>query len=279
MEATLYVDVENLRDIAQQVIIATVAQWPTEFPKPSMIQLYVSADQMHLWNIWASHQFPSIKVCVNGVQRYSSVTKNSADLSLVLNALADLLKGRTTHIAILSDDSDYVALFTAIQKEMPHDDKNSLPFIWFITDRPDTHSRALNDFIPSRYLHCINCIENKKSVTENTNEKVVIHHRQVAVETKKVVSDNHQLEIEKIVKAIIQDISVGPFRSTDCMKIVKRQFPSNQLANADNATFGNQFAKNIWPVLEKHGVLLPNPGKKPRKYEMTDEAKKSAMGN
>jgi len=271
---TLYVDVENLLDKAQQVITSTIEEWPSEFPKPNILQLYVDADQTHVWEIWASHKFPSINTRVNGVQRYSSVTKNSADMSLITNALADQLKGRTSHTAILSDDSDYIALFTALMKEIPRNDKNDVPFIWFITDRPDTHSRTLNSFIPPQYLRCIKCGDDKKTPLD-IKEKVVIRTRQVASDKKKVNPDERKSEIEQIVIAIIQDIPIGPFKSADCKKIIKKHFPNNQLSLADNATFGNQFAKNIWPGLEKRGVLLPNPNKKPRKYEMTDGAKKT----
>jgi hypothetical protein len=267
----LYVDVENLRDMARQLITTTIEEWPANFPKPNILQLYVSADQTHIWEIWAGHKFPSLELNINGVQRYSLATKNSADMSLMLSAFADISKNRATHVAILSDDSDYIALFTAMTKEIPRDDKNMIPFIWFITDRPDTHSRILDDFIPSQYLHFIKCKNDKKPVDEIVKSKIVVRNRQPTITIDKATSNDQ--EINKIVEAIIQDVPVGPFRSTDCIKIVKKHFPSSPLSLANTATFGNQFAKNIWPLLEKRGARLPNPDKKPRKYEMTGEAK------
>ena len=57
------------------------------------------------------------------------------------------------------------------------------------------------------------------------------------------------------------------------MPIVKRHFPTHHLSKADTAKSGMYFAKNVWPVLERYGVQLLNPGKRPRKYLMTEEAK------
>ena len=78
---------------------------------------------------------------------------------------------------------------------------------------------------------------------------------------------------EKIALTIIEKIPVGPFKSTDCKDIIKTYFQKHPLASADGATFGSQFLKNCWPFLEKYGVkILKN--KSPRKYEMTELAKK-----
>ena len=41
----LYIDVENLQDIAQQAILSTIENWPEGFPKPTMFQMYVHSDQ------------------------------------------------------------------------------------------------------------------------------------------------------------------------------------------------------------------------------------------
>jgi len=274
---TLYVDVENLTEFAKDAITATIAQWPADFPRPDNVRLYVRADQTRLWQFWADHQLPGIKVTVNGIQRYGYgvISKNLADMALVLDAISDLLTRRISHIAILSDDSDYVALFAAIKQEAHWADKQALPFMWFLTDRPDTHSRALNDFLPARYLHIVSYGEGKTTAAAPVREKAPDLPRLPVVHKERPVHVNRQPEYEAMAHAIIQRLPIGPFRSMDCMKIIRSQFPNSHIARADNATFGNQFAKNIWPILEKHGARLPNPEKKPRKYEMTEEAKKN----
>jgi len=39
----LYVDVENLLDIAKEAIKDTFERWPEELPRPSILNLYVKA--------------------------------------------------------------------------------------------------------------------------------------------------------------------------------------------------------------------------------------------
>ena len=256
---TLYVDVENLHDVAQHAIISAIAQWPTEFPKIEALQLYVTADQSQLWNMWATHQFPTVRICVKGVQRYGSASKNLADMSLILDALADLLKSRTTHVAVLSDDSDYVVLFAAINHEMPSDSRNKVPFAWFLTDRPDTHTSNLNNFLPSGYIHVVPCAAKLKPKS--------------ATVKKSVPNGVAQSVDEVIAKAIIREIPIGTFKNADCMNIVKKHFPEDSLAHEDSAKFGLHFAKRVSPILQSYGVKLLK-GRNPRKYEITEEAKK-----
>ena len=73
--------------------------------------------------------------------------------------------------------------------------------------------------------------------------------------------------------AVISDTPLGPFKSTDCLPIIKKHWPDHTLAKAGGAEFGSQFKNNIWPILEERGVKIENPGTKPIKYEMTAGAK------
>ncbi len=260
----LYIDVENLQDIAKRAILSTVECWPDGFPQPTMLRLYVRADQTELWQIWATNKFPSLDVQVKGVQHYIlKGSKNSADMSLALDALSDILQGRATHIAILSDDSDFASLFAKIKSELQGKENQNIPFHWFVTDRPDTRSPTLNDFFPTEYLQMINC----------TSVKQIESERKQGSSIGRLDSS----EEEQIALNIIKDIPVGLFKSTDCKKIIEFYFPQHSLANTDSATFGTQFLKTLWPLLEKYGVLQANPGKKPRKYEMTKDAKKKGL--
>ena len=127
-----YVDVENLQDIDKQVILSAFQEWPEGFPQPTALRLYVRADRTELWHIWATNMFPSLDIQVKGVQHYVlKGSKNSADISLALDALADILQVRVTHIAILSDDSDFATLFSKIRYELQEKENHSIPFLWF----------------------------------------------------------------------------------------------------------------------------------------------------
>ncbi len=270
---TLYVDVENLQDPARDVIASTIAQWPPSLPQPNVLQLYVGADQTQLWDIWASHKFPSITPSIKGIQRYGAASKNLADMALMLDAITDLLKARTALVAILGDDSDYVALFAAICREVPYDDTGKVPFAWFLTDRPRTHSKVLNEFVPSQYIHTVICQEKSEVDTAKSTEKVPKAKSPVTPGDKQENGAKiNQSEDVLIAKAIIRHITVGQFKSTDCMQIVKQNFPEHKLAEVDGAQFGTHFTKFILPILKQYGVTV-SKGRPPRKYEMTQQAK------
>ncbi|MBI2850389.1 MAG: NYN domain-containing protein [Chloroflexi bacterium] len=263
---TLYVDVENLMDLAKEAIAAAFEQWPEEFPRPSVLKLYARADQVELWRVWATHKFPSLEVHVTGVQHYSvSASKNSADIALALDAMADLLKGRTTYVAVLSDDSDFAVLFGKISQEFPRRDDSAVPFIWFMTDRLDTRSSILNEFFPSRYVRTVAC-DTRKPAPQHRIRRV-----SPAAAVQKSESDTAEARL--IADTIIKNIPIGSFKSTDCVRIIRQHFPDHPLTKLDPAKFGTRFTKSIWPILESYGVRLTNPNKKPRRYEMTEEAK------
>ena len=79
-----------------------------------------------------------------------------------------------------------------------------------------------------------------------------------------------------MARAVVEEIEVGQFKSTDCQRIIKERWPRHPLASAGGASFGAEFKNNIWPVLEGWGVEISNPGKNPIKYEMVDKAKLAA---
>lgn len=256
----LYVDVENLTDIAMEAIIRVFEQWPEELPRPSKLRLYVRADQVELWRFWAAERCLSPDIQVVGVQHHTlKGSKNSADIALALDAITDLLKGRTTYTAVLSDDSDFATLFIKITQEVPRLDSGKSPFIWFLTDRTDTRSPILDEFLPPNYVRTVVCSE----------KKITIAHRKT-----KPPAEHKETQDVLIARIIVKNIPVGPFKSTDCVKLIGQYFPKHSLAKLDSASFGTQFVKTLWPILEGYGVLVTNPNKRPRRYEMTEEAKR-----
>ncbi|MFC1962749.1 NYN domain-containing protein [Chloroflexota bacterium] len=263
----LYIDVENLLDVAREAICSVIEKWPDEVPKPTSLRLYTRADQTELWQIWTTDRFPSLDVQVKGVQHFTiKGSKNSADIALALDALADLLQDRVSHVAVLSDDSDFTSLFLRIKTELGIKGNQSLPFTWFVTNRPDTVSPNLTDFLPSECIHMISCAPIQESKSKNKRTRTI-----------KVSSTSEE---EQIALRIIEDMPVGAFKSTDCREIIKINFPTHALVKAAGPLFGNQFGDKIWPKLEKYGVLLASPSRGPRKYEITEAAKnKILMGN
>ncbi len=277
-QSIFYVDIENLQDAAQQAITSAIVHWPEEFPKPAIVKLYVRADQTELWNIWAGHHLPSVEVVVKGVQHYTVTgSKNSADIALALEALADVLKGRTKYVGVFSDDSDFATLFATIKLETGASENPKVPFKWFMTNRSGTRSPMLADFFPAEYIQTVVCTAPAVISNEPTPKVSIPIHPQNPLASSKprkpAPAVNNHSEDEAIAKAIIKNTAVGFFKSADCKKVVIQYFPKHLLARSDSARFGTLFSKDIWPILEKYGVRLPNPNRKPRKYEMTEEAK------
>ena len=265
----LYVDVENLQTDGQQLIKTLIDDWPTTVPNPSQLMLYVRADMVELWRVWATTQFEPLKVVVNGIQHFSmSLSKNSADIAIAVNAMADLLLKRITHVVVLSDDSDFVSLYAAIRDELTRSqvDNYKVPFLWATTDRKNSLSATIRQFLPRDLLHVVAV---RHSQTDDSESSEMLTSRP------QLIASSPASEIwTEIAQAIVRQIEVGPFRSTDCRELIEKNWPKLSMATASKPAFGIEFKKNIWPVLQSMGVKIANPGEKPIRYEMTEEAKK-----
>ena len=253
----LYVDAENLHSSGQSLIQSLMDDWPDKIPAPTRLTLYVRADQAELWSLWATTRFSDLEVVVKGTQHFSMAsTKNSADIGIATNAMADLILGRVSHIAVFSDDSDFISLYAAVRDEVeisPSADK--VPFLWIVTDRKGSLSATVKQFFPSSALHVVSmeCTNVQPNVTL---ESATSHWTEMA-------------------KAVVEDIPVGPFKSTDCQPVIKERWPDHPVASTGGSPFGIEFKNNIWPILQSFGVTIKNPGKKPIQYEMSAEAKKT----
>ena len=54
----LYVDVENLQTDGQAMVESLIENWPDKVPTLSRLMLYVRADQVELWRLWATEPIP-----------------------------------------------------------------------------------------------------------------------------------------------------------------------------------------------------------------------------
>ena len=210
-----------------------------------------------------------MEVAVHGTQHFSmNSSKNSADIAIATNAMADLILKRVTHVTVFSDDSDFISLYAAIRDELdiPLAD-GRVPFLWVVTDREGSLSTTVKQFFPPDQLHVV-AIESSDAQNAEASESP----------TSKPAHSHPAKGIwAEMAQSVLRDIPVGPFKSTDCQPIIKGHWPNHPLACAGGSPFGIEFKNNIWPVLEKLGVKIRNPGKKPIQYEMTPEAKNSSV--
>ena len=249
----LYIDVENLQDRARTVIEGLIADWPVEVPKLRQLNLYVRADQAQLWELWASSKFPGIQINVKGIQHFSLLAKNSADITIAVDAISDFLTKKVSFICLLSDDSDFISVYAKVRELQP---QKQVPFRWILTDREGTKSTTIRDYFPNDHIHVVR-FPSRDAPTKNS------------IPSKLVQSDS----FEDMAITIIQQLPTGNFKSTDCQEIIKQSWPSHHLAKASGPNFGTEFANKIWPFLGERGVNLIK--QKPRRYEMTREAKNS----
>ncbi len=251
----LYVDVENLQSDGQPVILSLIENWPNSAPALARLSLYVRADQTELWRLWATSRFRDLDVVVKGTQHFRmSSTKNSADIAIAVNAMADLILKRVNHIVVLSNDSDFISLYAAVRDEpnIPLPD-GKVPFLWAVTDNESSLSTSVKRFFPPDELHIVTVGRKKPENTAAPAASTDIW--------------------DAMAEAVLEDIEIGPFKSTDCQPVIKKRWPDHPLSDVGRPKFGIEFNNNIWPVIEKAGVKIRNPGKKPIQYEMTSEAK------
>ena len=283
----IYADVQNLQEISRDVLITLVKRWPDDMPKPTRLNLYVRADHQHLWRVWATHQFNEMTVSVTGVQHYSlSATKNAADLAIAVDAMSDLLHKSISHVAVVSDDSDFIALFAKLGEEAERDpDSNGrVPFLWVFTDRMDTKSMLLEEFFPRDYIHVVDLSKplNEEPESENDSQSGDQNGSNPGEDEKDepapVAERPEPMSradlSEQIALQLIREMPVGKFKSTDCQMTIHTKFPAHPLAKADGPAFGQLFRRDILPLLQRRGVReLGN--QRPRQYEMTHEAKRA----
>jgi hypothetical protein len=269
-KAALYVDTENLLAAAQSTVKAIVEKWPEGTPPLSSLHLYVRADRVALWEMWATSRYPSLTVTVKGIQHFShNHSKNSADMAIAMDAVADFVTGETEFIAVMSDDSDFMPVFAKL-KDMAD---GRAPFLWLVTDRVRTRSNTIEEYFPSDHIHTV-------KVSAPTNDMILLRpaddtRTAGATRTEDAMRVADARVLEEMAELIIRQTPIGSFKSTDCLPIIKTRFPHHPISRMQGGSFGTEFTNKLWPLLEKRGVQVRS--KRPRKYEMTSEVKNAVQ--
>jgi len=204
-----------------------------------------------------------------------------------------LLHGSISHVAVVSDDSDFITIFAKLAEEAERDPKSDgrVPFLWVFTDRVDTRSMLLDEFFPPDYIHVVDLSIplDEEEATEEASESGEHEdseqddNDETPPENGRKAQANAQARTEPLSRAalseqialqLIREMPVGKFKSTDCQQTIHTKFPAHPLAQADGPAFGQLFRRDILPLLQRKGVReLGN--QRPRQYEMTHEAKRS----
>ncbi len=151
--AGVYVDIENLKNAehGRATIETVVRDWPDGLPPLRRLYLYTPADKTGLWGTWAPARFPDLQVGVRGIQRFARESKNSADMAIVADAIADFTGVVVNHIAVVSNDSDFGALFVKIQELSIRSGRiEQPPFLWINLPGGGGLSKEIQDFVPEQ---------------------------------------------------------------------------------------------------------------------------------
>ena len=281
--SAIYVDTENLResDHAQTVVAQVVANWPTDRPPLSGLSLYVRADKAELWQLWAETEFPALKVRVRGVQHFSNHrAKNSADLAIVGDAIADLITGQAGTVGVVSNDSDFGALFVKVRELAMQADTPDIPFLWITVPGAGALSAEIEHFIPGRYRWDLSealapapaPVTPAPSVGANPEPNRLPEAARPALPAapaQVAISD------EAVAEELLRQLPVGRFRAAEAQKVVRERWPDHPMASAASPQFGQFLSKEVWPHLQKSGVKLISQ-RSPRTYEIADTLERSA---
>ena len=251
----LYIDVENVESIGRELISSLMQEWPDKAPEPRRLALYVRADSVDLWDAWATHAFPDVLVTVRGVQHYAKTgSKNSCDIAIAVEAMADLLLGRISHVAVLSDDTDFMSLYSAIRRERDgNDPTGSTPFLWLVTDRNSTRSTTVLEFFPESLMHVVRLP--RAGATQATTEP------EAAAEP-----PDRADEYSAIAEAILREYASGTHGSTAFQGLIKDRWPAHPMAKSNGAAYGTEFKAYVWPILQRAGAKMVS--QKPNKYQL-----------
>ena len=303
--AAVYVDTENLQDAARahDVVRQVIAGWPPEHPPLGWLSLYVRADKVELWRMWAKDEYPALRIRVRGVQHFSNHrAKNSADLAITADAVADLITGQAAMVAVISNDSDFGALFVKV-RELAETAAGAAatPFLWVTAPDAGLLSPEIERFIPARYRWDLSetsrgapaelmpspvspaVIAAPVSAPAPTSTPAVVRAApaltpaSVPVSAPKVApaaaanAGANDPDSAAVAEELIRRLPAGRFKVGDAQKVIRKRWP--KLAEVgDTAKLGQYLLKEVWPELQRRGVTMPVT-RSPRAYEITQAAK------
>ena len=252
--AGVYVDIENLRNAehARTVVEAIIHDWPDTLPSVGCLCFYVPADKTGLWRAWARTRFPALDIRVRGIQHFTrQSSKNSADMAIVADAIADFITGAVNHIAVVSNDSDFGALFIKIHELTSGANQTvTPPFLWVHLPGVSGVSKEFQDFIPEQLRW------------------VLPSPPQPNAKSSPIPATTKGAELppdQTVVRWLLKEIPSGRFRAEQVRKIIARHCPAHPAAQTTGVC-GAFLSRQLMPLLAKEGVKIVR--KAPRTYEM-----------
>ena len=248
-----------------------IANWPADKPALGRLSLYVRADKVANWEMWTEASYPQLQVRIRGVQHFSNQkAKNSADLAITADAVADLVTGQAAFVGVVSNDSDFGALFVKVKELARSVGVEQTPFIWITSPEAGGLSPELERFIPEGLRWDLSTAPAAPvAAVDKSSPKPLAE----AARPPALPAANAGIGNEAMAGELIRQLPLGRFRASDAQEVIASRWPEHPAAG-DTAKFGQFLGKEIWPILQKRGVLMTRKSS-PRTYEITQAAKEA----
>ncbi len=275
--SSIYADVENLGNSTQETIFKAIDHLSNDptLPRIVSLSLYVPADKSELWQIWAESEWPSLKVRTRGIQHFTNgqKSKNSADLAIVADAVEDFALGKTDFISVISNDSDFGALFVKIREMSKERGVGHIPFLWITPSTGGPLSQEISRFIPNRFrIDLTNAPDSKAPASLPSADPDTPQNK--SPQTSKRTPNKSISKSERIARVLIQYLPVGKFKASDAHAVVKRNLPQSAVPS-NAAKFGQFLLNEVSPEFEKLGGKVNRDQSSSKRYEVTEKAKQS----
>ena len=166
-------------------------------------------------------------------------------MAIVDDAVADFATGVVDHVAVVSNDSDFGALFVKIQELARRG--GPPPFLWINPPGGGGLSSEIEEFIPEQLRWAVPPVPVAGKTAESTED------------------GGAELPSNRRVAGwLMKEIPPGRFRAEDVRRIVERHCPDHPAAQSAGAC-GSFLAQQLMPLLETRGIRLVR--QKPRIYE------------
>lgn len=172
-------------------------------------------------------------------------------MAIVADAVADFATGAANHIAVVSNDSDFGALFVKIQ-ELASSSGNSdqPPFLWVNFAGGSGLSKEIQDFVPKQL---------RWDLAPSPQPNVDATSKTTEYGEKGLPANS------AIPGWLMNEIPPGRFRAEEVRQVIKRLCPHHPAAQT-TAVCSAFLARDLMPLLADKGVTVVRQS--PRTYEI-----------
>ena len=192
-----------------------------------------------------------------------------------------LVMGRANDVAVVSNDSDFAALFVKVRELAQEANAETVPFLWIHPPDGGALSPEIDEFIPAVFRWDLATTLAAPTAPTPAPVPTVCSPtpKPLPAATRPALpaAAGANPDSTAIAEELIRQLPVGRFKATDAHNVIKRRWQRHPIAAGDTPHFGIFLLNELWPILEKHGVEMPVKSS-PRTYEITQAAKDAIAG-